>query len=518
MDQEQLRDAIQHVTDLEARGAYFRAADAADRALAELGDEADPQERYRLQYLHTRIVARSGATQQARKLYETYDIGARPGDLDARTLDARILKDRALKTNGPNRTRRLWEAARRYHDVFEQLPASYPAVNAATLYFLGNMDEEARSVARLALDACSKETPKGDWGAYFHAATQAEAHLLLDDTEQAQQHLAISGGIDAVDYATRTTTRKQLKLICEAKGIGGEILDAIQVPGVLYFAGHIIAAPGESGRFPAEQEGHVREEIERYFDEHDIGVVFGSLASGADILIAEACIRRGIDVHAVLPFSKADFVSQSVERSGEDWLARFERCFAHCERAETQGKGSIQYATDGSYLGDESLFMYAARFAMGLAMLRARNLDTDLRMLAVYDGKGGTGVGTDGSIDVWTQAGLPCDIISVVESDEPRITLEGEDDAGLARPSVVLPEREPRAILFGDVVGFSSLDEELVPLFHDCFMQRVSDVLDQFDRHVLYRNSWGDAVYVGAGRCLDRGELRSGDPEGRAQA
>ena len=39
---------------------------------------------------------------------------------------------------------------------------------------------------------------------------------------------------------------------------------------------------------------------------------------------------------------------------------------------------------------------------MGLAMLRARNLDTDLRMVAVYDGKGGTGIGTDGSIDVWT--------------------------------------------------------------------------------------------------------------------
>ncbi len=494
--QDQLSEAIRHVKDLEARGAYFRAADAADRALAALGDDVDLEERYQLRYLHVRIVARSGATQQARKLYDDYRIGAREHDLDARTLDARILKDKALKTTGPKRNQRLWEAARKYHDVFDQLPASYPAVNAATLYFLGNMEEEANAVARLTLAACEAENPEGDWAAYFHAATLAEAYLLLGDAQSAREHIERAGTLEAVDYATRTTTRKQLKLICEAKQIESDILDAVRVPGVLYFAGHIIGAPGQGGRFPAEQEDYVRDEIEQYLDDHDIGVAFGSLAAGADILISEACIRRGIDLHAVLPFSKSDFIRESLQRSGDGWLERFEQCCAWCEASEAEGKGSVQYATDGSFLGDESLFMYAARFAMGLAMLRARNLDTDLRMLAIYDGKGGTGVGTDGSIDVWTVAGLPCDIISVTESDGPRITVGDDAPIDLARPGLSLPEREPRAILFGDVVGFSGLGEELVPLFHECFMARVSAVLDQFEDHVLYRNSWGDAVYV----------------------
>jgi class 3 adenylate cyclase len=449
-----------------------------------------------LHYLHVRIVARSGATQQARKLYEEYAIGARTEDLDARTLDARILKDKALKSREPKRQARLGEAAQRYHEVFDQLPDSYPAVNAATLYFLAGRREEADALARATLDACAKEDPQGDWGVYFHAATVAEASLLVGDLKSAEEYIRRAGEIEAVDYATRTTTRKQLKLICETTRTDMAILDAIRVPGVLYFAGHIIGAPGKGGRFPAVQEDHVQDEIERYLDEHDVGVAFGSLAAGADIMISEACIRRNIDVHAVLPFNKADFYAESVAAAEAGWSERFEECFAWCEANEAGGSGSIQYATDGSFLGDESLFMYAARFAMGLAMLRARNLDTDLRMLAIYDGKGGTGIGTDGSIDVWAAAGLPCDVIDVQDSDEPRTTMDGVPGARPARPSIQLPEREPRAILFGDVVGFSSLDEEMVPLFHDCFMSRVSAVLDDYKEHVLYRNSWGDAVYV----------------------
>lgn len=496
MNQEQLREAIKQVKDLESRGAFFRAADMADRALAIMDSDVDEQDRFLMRYLHVRIVARSGATQQARKLYHLYGIGERTDNLDARTLDARILKDKALKSQGNKRTGRLREAAQKYQEVFEQLPDSYPAVNAATLYSLAGMTEEADRLARATLDNCAGETPDGDWANYFHSATVAEASLLVGDLAAAEQAVRRAGAIEAVDYATRTTTRKQLKLICSANNIDSAILDAIRVPDVLYFAGHIIGAPGKGGRFPAEQEDYVQDEIERYFEDHDIGVAFGSLASGADLMVTEACIERGIDVHVVLPFNRKDFVQESVQSSGPDWVERFERCFEWCEQGEKTGHGSVLYATDGSYLGDESLFMYAARFAMGLAMLRARNLDTDLRMLAVYDGKGGSGVGTDGSIDVWTQAGLPCDIINVKETDTPRVTIDGSSAAQIIPRTTKLPERQPRAILFGDVVGFSALDEEMLPLFHECFMARVSAVLDDYKEHVLYLNSWGDAVYV----------------------
>ncbi len=45
-------------------------------------------------------------------------------------------------------------------------------------------------------------------------------------------------------------------------------------------------------------------------------------------------------------------------------LARFDRCLANAT--------SVSYATEDWYLGDDALFAYASRLAMGLALLRAR--------------------------------------------------------------------------------------------------------------------------------------------------
>ena len=125
---------------------------------------------------------------------------------------------------------------------------------------------------------------------------------------------------------------------------------------------------------------------------------------------------------------------------------------------------------------------------MGLAMVRARHLDAGVRMLAVYDDKGGSGIGTDGNIAMWQSYGFPVDIIPVEGSGTP--------PQRTARPSRDLPEREPHAMLFGDVAGFSGLSEEFLPRFHDTFMASLSEVLKSFGDKVLYKNSWGDAIYV----------------------
>ena len=53
----------------------------------------------------------------------------------------------------------------------------------------------------------------------------------------------------------------------------------------------------------------------------------------------------------------------SGEKSVARVLARFDRCLANAT--------SVSYATEDCYLGDDALFAYASRLAMGLAMLRA---------------------------------------------------------------------------------------------------------------------------------------------------
>ena len=56
--------------------------------------------------------------------------------------------------------------------------------------------------------------------------------------------------------------------------------------------------------------------------------------------------------------------------------------------------------------------------------------------------------------------------------------------------------RVVRAMLFGDIKGFSKLREEELPRFVDEVMGRFAEVLRRYGKQVLYRNTWGDAIYV----------------------
>lgn len=509
-------DPIDRLKQLERRGAYFEAADVASRLLedfdpahlAELEAQASAEgsadaaeaarlldELYTVSFLHVLVVARSGALENATELYERYRIGTRANE-DAQSLGARLIKDRAFEASGELRGTLLREAADAYATVYDRFGGSFPAVNAATLNLLAGEEAKAAEYARCTLDACATERPGTSRRKYYRDASIAEAMLVLGDIDAAEKALKKAGSREDVEFGARATTAKQFTLVCRARGLDTRILRHIAVPDVLYYAGHIISPPGEDGRFPASEEACIRAEIERYLDEQRPSIAFGSLAAGADILFAEACIARRIELHAIMPFDLEDFKAQSVAPAGADWVARFERCLAHCQSSPGGLQQAVTYATEGKFLLDESLYMYGAQLAMGLALLRASVLGTGMRMAVVYDGKGGTGVGTDGSIGMWEELGLPYHVIACPQSAGPR-------------PHSPAPQpptrriRYPRAIIFGDVVGFSKLQEEDVPRFHDVFMARISKELKRFGDHVLYRNSWGDAIYVVFDNAVD---------------
>ncbi len=474
---------IKRIQDANGNGEYLRAADHAENALELLGKNLNSKDRATLHYDFVLAVARSGATERASELYDQFEIGKNT-DVDSQALRARILKEQAYEQPERKRRKALLQAAAAYEDVYTQTLNSFPAVNASTLYRLAGDRPKARELAVNTLKACESE---GD--SYWKAVTIAEASLVLGDLETSRHHLDLAAGFkENTPHAAVASTRKQLKLLCQETGQDPSILASIALPDVLFFAGHIIAAADKPGRFPADQEKTVSSQIADFFDTCDIGFAFGSLASGGDLLIAEECIRRDIELHVVLPFSKEDFLEVSVLPSGRNWGDRFETVYAHIEAQEQLDRGSITYATEGGYLGDDSLFKYCADFAMGLAMVRARNLDAGIRMLAIYDGKGGPGFGTDKNLEHWQAFGLPADIISPVGvANPPRA------------PSTVtrkFPPRELRAILFGDVKGFSKLHEEMLPPFNSKYMSRLSKVLKSFGKKVLYSNSWGDAIYV----------------------
>jgi class 3 adenylate cyclase len=235
--------------------------------------------------------------------------------------------------------------------------------------------------------------------------------------------------------------------------------------------------------------------IAEVIERHPAGYAYGSLASGADILWVEALLDHGSELHIVLPFALREFVELSVQPSGAGWTERFERCLAAATR--------VSYATDDAFLGDDVLFRYGSELAMGLALLRARYLDADVRQLALWDGGPAQGdAGTSIDVATWRRAGRDVTVISPAAAASISETAAVIDDP--ARPEDSEDrERRPaprgrvvRAMLFGDIKGFSRLTDEQLPVFAERVLGAFADAVHRHEDDVWYRNTWGDAVFV----------------------
>ena len=112
---------------------------------------------------------------------------------------------------------------------------------------------------------------------------------------------------------------------------------------------------------------------------HPAGFAYGSLASGGDILWAEALLARGCEIHVVLPFALEEFIAASVADGGDG--------VGGAVRAVPRRRHGGELRRRGPFLGDDVLYGYCAELAMGLALLRARYLDADVHQLALWDGR-----------------------------------------------------------------------------------------------------------------------------------
>ena len=248
---------------------------------------------------------------------------------------------------------------------------------------------------------------------------------------------------------------------------------------IAMFCGHMF-----NGGSAAENDLAAR--IASALEQQDITAGYGPLACGADIVIAEALISRGAELHVVLPFSEEDFIAESVLCGGDDWLDRYQACRA--------AAASIQFASPNSYVGDDNQFAYNSRYAMGLTVLRARLQNCEAVQLAVVSDKiaslSKTGIaGTVADIRLWQDLGG--ETISIPAGSVPReLTFPPHEQIGDGT------KRKVRSILFADYKGFSRLDERSLPKFMDVVMGRIAEVLNAYGDHVEFRNTWGDAIYA----------------------
>lgn len=419
-------------------------------------------------------LARMGDTERAMRLFHVYGL-SRSDDPHQKAIGARLLKDLALgMVPGSDRDTALGAALDAYRAIYASSGDPYPGINAASLAALGGRDAEARMIAAEVLAHHQVAHPAD----YYMAATRAEALLILGRVSESASALRVAGSMIGDNYGARSTTCRQLAVLARHLGLEDDaairLLSPVRAPNVIHYCGHMFAAD------PAA-EAAIGATIDERLAEGNVAFAYGALAAGADILIAEAVLARGGELHVVLPFAIEDFVAQSVRPAGGEWVARFERCMA--------AASSRILATEMAFVGDPGQFAYGSRVAMGLATLRAQHLGNKPGQLAVWDGLPVRGVaGTGADVAVWRACG-----------GETLVIHPGDVTRGLARPparNAADHERTLAAILFTDFPGFSKLAEVVLPAFWGGVMRGIADVLGEYDEEVLCRNSWGDALYA----------------------
>lgn len=147
---------------------------------------------------------------------------------------------------------------------------------------------------------------------------------------------------------------------------------------ILHYCGHIIS-DRKDGRFNNSNELMLQNATEEFFSSRKIHSVYGSLAAGADIIIAEAANRHSAKINIVLPFPAEAFVAQSVAPSKNNWGQRYQ------DLMELAASITQVYFTSPN--DENSSYALCTEIAIGLAMLEQYSNQALLaEQLAIWDG------------------------------------------------------------------------------------------------------------------------------------
>ena len=153
---------------------------------------------------------------------------------------------------------------------------------------------------------------------------------------------------------------------------------------ILVHAGNRIDVEGrEQPRFPADRVASVGRRLGQLLEVLEPRGVVTATAAGADLLMAEAAIGRGIPLHVVLPFGRDRFLVESVEDQGGRWPEAYDRVMKHVLLSAGCSLRELELDADdaGYRAGNDGL------------LLRARELGGERVLAAVVNPRAGAGPG-----------------------------------------------------------------------------------------------------------------------------
>lgn len=320
-------------------------------------------------YGHRAVLAtaRLGAISEALNLIEKWKISEANGDEEATCLRPRLLRDLAYEANphAPDREL-LSQSAQEYERIFKACGGPYSGVNAAAGFALIGEVEKSKIIAT---DVCSiiAESDSEYLGDYWRRTTLAECKLLCGDkTAAASLFAAASNAADATP-GKKATTRKQLKRLSAHIDIDEAWIDRVTPQaGVIFYSGPLASELDEKTSAPTAA---LLSSLADFRAANPIAWAYGALASGADIIIAEALLDMGVSLNVFLPLPPEEFLKYSVETAGAEWRERFIGCMRRAS--------SIEWIRCAAPACDSS-YRLGAIVAMGKAIRYAAQLETNV--------------------------------------------------------------------------------------------------------------------------------------------
>ncbi|PHR93604.1 MAG: hypothetical protein COA69_02905 [Robiginitomaculum sp.] len=355
------------------------------------------------QHLAVLSLVRAGSLAFALVEYERYGLDKIHHHEDVMALGGRLYKDLYLSHREKAAQAYAHQSAEKYDAAFQETNGYYSGINAATMALMADMPDDMIQTRAKAILKHLPQTPDlDDELLYFIHATRAEAYLLLDENKKCQMSLQTAWKHDPLNYTAHATTLKQFRMIETKRKHPSTWLDAFTPPKAVHFAGHMFGTDGEvSAALPAlkqEQISSLKTQLSDTIQREDIGFGYGALAAGSDILIAEALVEEGCELHIILPVSKDIFLEHSVAPYGPSWVKRFEDCLSQAH--------SFRILTPLTTWPNTTIGQHASLVCMGEAIHQADILSVSAAQLLIWDRKTNAS-GTANDAQNWRMTNRP---------------------------------------------------------------------------------------------------------------
>jgi len=437
---------------------------------------------YEAKHLCALALLRAGAVDSARTILNELLV-KNPVDEEVLGLLAGTEKKLALLASAPlERRKHFARAFELYRNAFQLTNGYWTGINAASLALVLKKKRTAASFAAKVVECCRIELQRPGHVPFWVFATLGEAHLIQGELEASKKYYKLSVESAGRKQGNIVSMRRNADLVLQEIGRDFPLNELFPVPDVLVFSGHMLDVIRPEGGLTGENLPEIKGRIESALGSSPV-IGYSSAACGSDILFLETNARNGGENYIILPFPVEDFVAMSVAVAGKDWERRF--------HAVLETAADVYVLSSGQSHVVETQFEYANLIGLGLARLKAQQLDSQLRGLAVWDGHPGGIGGTASAVELWKKHHVPVEVLQ--STPFPAASQTTSADTSLAAKEFI---PEVRALLFADVVGFSRLIESQVPEFFSRFMKEIGDFLEHPLRRPIAINTWGDALYL----------------------